>query len=74
VGAPIIAGASSASFFEESAVLIAALFGAIQRYLRYRSLLLSIENLDDRILSDIGLNRGELSAVAWNQVERATAH
>ena len=53
---------------------IATLFGAIQRYLRYRSILLSIEELDDHILSDIGLSRGELSAVAWDQVERATAH
>jgi uncharacterized protein YjiS (DUF1127 family) len=60
--------------FRESAMLIATLFGAIQRYLRYRSILLSIENLDDHILSDIGLSRGELSALAWNQVERATAH
>ena len=55
-------------------MLIAALFGAIQRYLRYRSLLLNFENLDDRLLSDIGLNRGELSAAAWDRVEHATAH
>jgi len=55
-------------------MLIAALFGAIQRYLRYRSLLVIIENLDDRLLSDIGLSRGELSAAAWDQVEHATAH
>ncbi len=55
-------------------MLISALFGAIQRYLRYRSLLLTIENLDDHLLSDIGLNRGELSAAAWDQVEHATAH
>jgi uncharacterized protein YjiS (DUF1127 family) len=54
-------------------MIVAALFGAIQRYLRYRSVLLSIESLDDHLLSDIGLNRGELSAVAWNQVERASA-
>ena len=55
-------------------MLIAALFGAIQRYLRYRSLLLSFENLDDRLLSDIGLSRGDLSAAAWDRVEHATAH
>ena len=55
-------------------MLIAGLFGAIQRYLRYRSLLLSIENLDEHILNDIGLSRGELSAAAWDKVERAIAH
>jgi uncharacterized protein YjiS (DUF1127 family) len=70
----MIAGASSALFFKESAMLIAGLFGAIQRYLRYRSVLLNIENLDDRILNDIGLSRGELSAAAWDRVERAMAH
>jgi uncharacterized protein YjiS (DUF1127 family) len=61
-------------FFGKSTMLIAGLFGAIQRYLRYRSLLLSIENLDDHILNDIGLSRGELSAAAWDKVERAIAH
>jgi uncharacterized protein YjiS (DUF1127 family) len=60
--------------FGETAMLIAALFGVIQRYLRYRSLLLTIENLDDRILSDIGLSRGELSAAAWGQIAHTTAH
>jgi len=70
----MMTGASCSSFLGKTAMLISALFGAIQRYLRYRSLLLTIENLDDRILSDIGLNRGELSAAAWDQVEHATAH
>jgi uncharacterized protein YjiS (DUF1127 family) len=55
-------------------MLIAGLFGAIQRYLRYRSQLLSIENLDDHILNDIGLSRSELTAAAWDKVERAIAH
>jgi uncharacterized protein YjiS (DUF1127 family) len=55
-------------------MLIAALFGAIQRHLRYRSLLLNFENLDDRLLSDIGLSRSELSAAAWDRIEHATAH
>jgi uncharacterized protein YjiS (DUF1127 family) len=53
-------------------MLLATLFGAVQRYLRYRTQLLSIARLDDRLLYDIGLNRGELSAVAWAQVERAS--
>jgi uncharacterized protein YjiS (DUF1127 family) len=54
-------------------MLLAALHGAVQRYLRYRAQLLSVESLDDRMLHDIGLNRWELSAAAWAQVERATA-
>jgi len=55
-------------------MLLAALFGSVQRYLRYRALLSSIEILDDHMLYDIGLNRSELSAAAWAQIERATAH
>ena len=53
-------------------MLFATLFGTVQRYLRYRAQLVSIENLDDRMLYDIGLHRGELSAAAWAQVERTT--
>ena len=62
----------SASYWETAAMLLATLFGAVQRYLRYRTQLLSIARLDDRMLYVIGLNRGELSAAAWAQVERAT--
>jgi len=51
-------------------MLIAFLFDTAGRYLRYRSQLASIVELDDHILSDIGLNRSELRAVAWN----AAAH
>jgi len=54
-------------------MLLATMFGAVHRYLRYRTQLFSIESLDDNMLYDIGLNRGELSSAAWAQVERATA-
>jgi uncharacterized protein YjiS (DUF1127 family) len=57
-------------------MLLTALFGVVQRYLRYRTQLFSIESLDDRMLHDIGLNRWELSAAVWAQVgphERACA-
>ena len=47
-------------------MLIAFLFDTVGRYLRYRSQLASIVELDDRTLSDIGLYRGELREVAWN--------
>jgi uncharacterized protein YjiS (DUF1127 family) len=46
-------------------ILTAFLFDAIGRYFRYRSQLASIIELDDRTLSDIGLNRSELRALAW---------
>jgi uncharacterized protein YjiS (DUF1127 family) len=46
-------------------MLIAFLFDTVGRYLRYRSQLASIVELDDRTLSDIGLNRSELRVVAW---------
>lgn len=55
-------------------MLLVTLFGSVQRYLRYRALLSGVETLDDRLLHDIGLIRCELSAAAWAQVERATAH
>jgi uncharacterized protein YjiS (DUF1127 family) len=49
-------------------MLISFLFETIGRYFRYRSQLASINELDDRILSDIGLNRGELRITAWHLV------
>ncbi|MBV9561510.1 MAG: DUF1127 domain-containing protein [Bradyrhizobium sp.] len=52
-------------------MFIAALYGSIKQYLRYRSQLLSMEDLDDHMLSDIGLNRAELRAAAWRQAERS---
>jgi uncharacterized protein YjiS (DUF1127 family) len=52
-------------------MFIASLVGAIAQYLRYRSQLTSISQLDDRILSDIGLNRSDLRSVAWDMVAHA---
>ena len=49
-------------------MLIAFLFDTVGRYLRYRTQLASMVELDDRTLSDIGLNRSELRAVAWQTV------
>ena len=45
-------------------MLIAFLFDTVGRYLRYRLQIASMVGLDDRTLSDIGLNRSELRAVA----------
>ncbi len=52
-------------------MLTAFLFDTIGRYLRYRSQLASVYELDDRALLDIGLNRGELKATSWDLVHLA---
>jgi uncharacterized protein YjiS (DUF1127 family) len=51
-------------------MLIAFLFDTLGRYLhlRYRSQLASIAELDDRTLRDIGIDRSELRATAWDLV------
>jgi uncharacterized protein YjiS (DUF1127 family) len=49
-------------------MLIAFLFDTLGRYLRYRSHLASITELDDRTLRDIGIDRSELRATAWDLV------
>jgi uncharacterized protein YjiS (DUF1127 family) len=59
---------------KKGAMLLATLFRPVQRYFRYRAQLFSIAGLDDHILYDIGINRGELSAAAWAQIEHTTAH
>ena len=47
-------------------MFIASLIGAIGRYIRYRSQLASINQLDERTLRDIGISRGELTTAAWS--------
>jgi uncharacterized protein YjiS (DUF1127 family) len=47
-------------------MLTAFLFDTIGRYLRYRSELASVYELDDRTLRDIGVSRGELKTAAWD--------
>jgi uncharacterized protein YjiS (DUF1127 family) len=49
-------------------MFIAFLYETVGRYLRYRSQLASIYELDDRTLQDIGLDRSELRSVAWDLV------
>ena len=44
---------------------IATLIGTVARYFRSRLQLPRIEDLDDRALRDIGLDRDELKATAW---------
>jgi uncharacterized protein YjiS (DUF1127 family) len=55
-------------------MFIASLVGAIAQYLRFRSQLTSISRLDDRILRDIGLDRGDLRSAAWNIATHGAGH
>ena len=55
-------------------MLIAVLFETIGRYIRYRFQLASIDGLDDRTLRDIGINRTELRATAWDLAAHGTPH
>lgn len=49
-------------------------FDTIGRYVRYRFQLASIDDLDDRMLSDIGLSRRELKATAWQLAKQEALH
>lgn len=50
-------------------MLIDILFDTFRRYLRYRENVSYISQLDERILYDIGLSRGELCAEAWDRAQ-----
>ena len=54
-------------------MFIATLIHTLARYIRYRLQLTRIEELDDRILRDIGLSRGELKAAAWDVATHGTS-
>ena len=55
-------------------MFIASLVGTLMRYFRYRSQLTSISRLDDYLLRDIGLNRGELRSAAWDMAAHVSGH
>ena len=48
-------------------MLITMLFDTVRRYLRYRYNLLCFDQLDDRLLLDIGVSRSALCAEAWSR-------
>ena len=51
-------------------MFIASLIGMVRRYLRYRANLVSISQLDERGLRDIGMDRGRLMHSAWTNAGR----
>jgi uncharacterized protein YjiS (DUF1127 family) len=50
-------------------MVIGILFDTVRRYLRYRENVLCIAELDEHILRDIGVNRGELIAEARDRAQ-----
>ena len=52
-------------------MLIASSIALVRRYARYRSELTSISQLDERTLRDIGISRGDIPRVAWDNSEHA---
>jgi len=46
--------------------MLISLIALIRRYARYRSDLASISQLDERMLRDIGVSRGELATRSYN--------
>ena len=52
-------------------MFIASLIGTIGRYIRYRSQLASIKQLDEHILRDIGISRDDVTNAAWSISTRA---
>jgi uncharacterized protein YjiS (DUF1127 family) len=51
-------------------MLLTSTIAMIRRYVRYRSQLDSIRQLDERTLRDIGISRGELATAAWRNSAR----
>ncbi len=45
-------------------MFLAVLFSSLRRWLRYRETMRQLSRLNDRELSDIGVNRSNLSTIA----------
>ncbi|WP_315756639.1 MULTISPECIES: DUF1127 domain-containing protein [unclassified Bradyrhizobium] len=48
-------------------MFITAIFDVLKRYVRYRTQLAYLDQLDERTLRDIGFNRDQLHAEAWQR-------
>jgi uncharacterized protein YjiS (DUF1127 family) len=53
-------------------MFVAAIYHALKRYVHYRVQLVCIDQLDERILHDIGISRDELHSQAWHRADVAT--
>jgi uncharacterized protein YjiS (DUF1127 family) len=52
-------------------MLLTNLIRFLQRWRRYNRSLRELSRLSDRELADIGLTRGDISAVSWNTAQSA---
>ncbi|MFT6659185.1 MAG: hypothetical protein ACJAZW_002358 [Maritalea sp.] len=50
--------------------LIMALGNTLRRWASYRKTVRALNQLDERGLNDLGINRGDIAAVARSQAER----
>ncbi|WP_315738126.1 MULTISPECIES: DUF1127 domain-containing protein [unclassified Bradyrhizobium] len=48
-------------------MFITAIFDVLKRYVHYRTQLAYLDQLDERTLRDIGFNRDQLHAEAWER-------
>jgi uncharacterized protein YjiS (DUF1127 family) len=51
-------------------MFLAHLVRLARSYLKYRSTVAALADLDDRRLNDIGLTRGQIANAAWNNAHR----
>ena len=51
---------------KELPMFLSTLLAGISRWLRYRDTLRQLSRLTDRELSDLGIHRGDIRAVAWS--------
>ena len=47
-------------------MFLSTLLAGVSRWLRYRDTLRQLSRLTDRELSDLGIHRGDIRAVAWS--------
>jgi uncharacterized protein YjiS (DUF1127 family) len=47
-------------------MFLSTVLSGLNRWLRYRDTVRQLSRLSDRELSDLGLHRDEISAVAWS--------
>ena len=62
-GAPALARANHK---KELPMFLSTLLAGVSRWLRYRDTVRQLSGLTDRELSDLGIHRGNIRAVAWS--------
>ena len=48
-------------------MVLSTLLAGIHRWLRYRETVRELSRLSDRDLDDLGINRADISSVAWDR-------